>query len=298
MRRSAGAPACGETGFVLVAVLWILAALAMLASIYSFYASASAVAARATSDRLQAEALVSSALELTALRLLGRSDDDPRSLGEFQFRMGGAEILVTFRSEGGRIDLNAAPKDLLAGLFKTLGAKSDDADSFADRIIGWRKKGEAGKQNKEADLYKDAGLSYAPRQTPFQNIAELRFVLGLPPDLVESCMAFVTVFNGLPQIDVFAAAPEIVESLPHLNADVAATIVQKRGALDAKAILSLLGRAKDSVSLEPRKASRVNVGLRFSSGRRVNSEAVILFADKDAQPYRVLSWRDDFDGSF
>ncbi len=47
---------------------------------------------------------------------------------------GGAE----FRSEAARIDLNSAPKELLAGLFVGLGAPRPAADSYADRIIGWR----------------------------------------------------------------------------------------------------------------------------------------------------------------
>ena len=44
-----------ETGFVLVAVLWILAALATLASIYSAYAIQTAGASHILDDRVQAE---------------------------------------------------------------------------------------------------------------------------------------------------------------------------------------------------------------------------------------------------
>ena len=47
---------------------------------------------------------------------------------------------VEYRTEAARIDLNAAPKEAFSGLFKTFGAKPDDADYYADRIMGWRKK--------------------------------------------------------------------------------------------------------------------------------------------------------------
>jgi general secretion pathway protein K len=40
----------------------------------------------------------------------------------------------------------------------------------------------------------------------------------------------------------------------------------------------------------------VHVGL--ENGRRINAEAVILVLDDAGEPFRVLSWRDDFDGSF
>jgi general secretion pathway protein K len=296
--EQAGTKRRAERGFIVVAVLWILIALAAFASVYAFYAGNSAVAARVSGERLQSEALISGALELTALRLLGRTKEDARSFGDFQFQMSAADIVVSFRSEGARVDLNNAPKELLAGLFQTLGAKPDDANSYADRIIGWRKKNEVAGQNKEADAYKDAGLKYGPRQAPFQNVAELRFVLGLPPDLVERAMPFVTIYNGLPQIDVITAPSEVVMSLPHIAPDAVEAIMQRRASQDPKAILQLLGQAKDSVSTDPRKASRVNVAIRFKDGRRVSAEAVILLLNQDTEPYRILAWRDDFDGVF
>jgi general secretion pathway protein K len=45
-----------ESGFFLVAVLWILAALATLASIYSSYTVNTAAGSRVADDRVQAEA--------------------------------------------------------------------------------------------------------------------------------------------------------------------------------------------------------------------------------------------------
>jgi general secretion pathway protein K len=111
-------------------------------------------------------------------------------------------------------------------------------------------------------------------------------------------MPFVTIYNGLPQIDAIAAPPEVIQSLPHIVPDIAKAVIDGRGAADPKSILSLLGPAKDSVSFEPRKATRVNLAISFKGGRRVAAEAVILFIDKDTEPYRILAWRDDFDGTF
>ena len=86
--RSRVRGARGERGFIIVAVLSILLALAVLASAYALYTSNTAAAARASSDRLQADALITAGLELTTLRLLGRTTDDPRSSGDFQFQHG------------------------------------------------------------------------------------------------------------------------------------------------------------------------------------------------------------------
>jgi general secretion pathway protein K len=40
----------------------------------------------------------------------------------------------------------------------------------------------------------------------------------------------------------------------------------------------------------------VTVRVAFDNGRRVGAEAVILLLDDGDEPYRVLSWQDDFDG--
>ncbi|WP_395666327.1 general secretion pathway protein GspK [Methylocella sp.] len=286
-----------EDGFLLIAALWLLAALAGFASVFAVYASTSVVSARVGGDRLEAEALIRSALELAALRLQGRSAEEPRSVGAFAFALGGGSAETSFRSEGARIDVNFADKKLLAGLFVALGARLDAAQTYADRIAGWREKPGPGR-NAEADLYKDAGLDYAPRQGPFQTTDELRFVSGLPPDLVEAALPFLTVFNGTAKIDVFAASPPVLRALPNLAPDVAATILQRRAALDPKAVRALLGRAADYVSFDPFKSARAEIAVRTASGRRLRAEVILLLPENDPkQPYRVLSWRDDFEGA-
>src|ERR1700742_1501258 len=110
-----------DAGFVLVAVLWILAALAALATIFSIYLSNSARALGATDITIERRALVSASLELTAYRLQSADEKDRPVQGSFRFRMDNAEALVSFSSEAARIDLNKAPKEMLASLFEVLG---------------------------------------------------------------------------------------------------------------------------------------------------------------------------------
>src|SRR5215211_4620716 len=195
-------------GFIVVAVLWILGALAALASIYAIYVVDTAVAFGVHDDRLQAEALVSAGLELTAYQLTATPEARPTQ-GAFAFRLGRAAAAVEFRSEAARIDLNTAPKELLAGLFVALGVRSDAAEVYADRIVGWRTAAPEG-QDPEASAYLTAGLRYPPRGAPFPHVGELWLVLGLPPALVERVLPFVTVYSGLQQINVADAAPEVL----------------------------------------------------------------------------------------
>ena len=284
-------------GFIIVAVLWILAALAALASVYAVYVANTAVAARVYDSKLETEALITASLELTAYRLIGFDDTSRPSSGAFDFQLGPSHVSVAFRSEGARIDLNLAPKPLLAGLCVVLGAKPDDANSYADRIIGWRTKAPPGDRNPEADAYKDAGLNYGPRQAPFQNAAELRLVRDLPAALVDLALPFVTVFNGRAEIDANEAAPEVIAALPNMNSNVVNEILKQRDPQNPQRVLSLLGAAASSVAVGGRKAARAAVHITLHTGRKVNADAVLLVSDNNSpEPFRILAWHDDFDG--
>ena len=129
-----------EQGFVLVAVLWLLAALALLVTIFTVHLSASARAVSLNDGALQTEALVSAGVELAAYRLQLADEDKRPPQGAFHARLCGTDISVSFITEAARVDLNAAPKELLNGLLTVLGASDDDAKEATDRIVGWRTK--------------------------------------------------------------------------------------------------------------------------------------------------------------
>jgi general secretion pathway protein K len=202
---------------VIVAVLWILAALAALATIFSIYLSGSARALAVNDTALQAEALVSASLELTTYQLLLAGDKARPSHGTFPFRMDDANVVVSFKSEAARIDLNFAPKELLASLFAGLGANKAAAQEDADRIVGWRTRPVPGAANDEEALYGASGLGYSPRQSLFTHVNELALVVGLAPALVDRALPFVTVFNGSSGVDPLIAAPEVIAALPGMT---------------------------------------------------------------------------------
>jgi general secretion pathway protein K len=296
MPRPEPGNAAGRDGFILVAVLWILTALAALASVYAVYLANTAAAARSYDYRLQAQALITAGLELTAYRLIGFEDATRPTSGAFAFEIGQSRVDVEFRSEGARIDLNFAPKQMLSGLFVVLGSTPEDAQTYADRIIAWRTKLPPGAQNVEAEAYQSAGLSYAPRQAPFQDAAELRLVRGLPPELVDAALPFVTVFNGRPEIDVNEAPAQVIAALPRMSPDAVAEILKDRDPRNPQIALRLVGAARSSVSVGARKSTRASVHAALDAGRKVAADVVLLITDNDTEPYRILAWRDDFDG--
>jgi general secretion pathway protein K len=289
-------------GFIVVAVLWIMSALATLALIYSTYLANAAITLSLTSEKIEAEALTTAALELTAYRLavpaaqpsvpaavpaaqltVPAADQKP-TRGFFTFRLGRGNVSVNFISETARIDLNAAPKELLSGLFTVLGAQRQNADQYADRIVAWRTPLDAQSEDGEDALYRAAGLLYSPRRAPFAHTGELSLVVGLPPALVERATSFLTVFSGRPEVNIRDAAPEVIAALATIHPDLLNIPLGVSGVAAAQPVQGVTTDGSDAVRLQVRVA--------LDNGRQTASEAVILVRGDD-EPYRILSWRDD-----
>lgn len=295
-RHHPSANGSAERGFIIVPVLWILLTLAGLAGVLSVYLANTAVSLSLNDDRLRSAVLVTSSLELTAYQLSAAAKDTRPLSGSFVFRLDKATVSVTFSSEASRIDLNLAPKELLANFFQVLGSEPRDAAQYADRVVGWRTPQTDDALDSENSLYRAAGVRYLPRGAPFSNVLELWLVLGLPPALIERAMPFVTVFSGKREVNVFEAAPEIIASLPGMTPALLDNFLRQRQNLprDIKAIADVLGSAQTGASVQGSDAVRVRATVNFESGRQSVTEVVMLLDGGD-DPYRILSWQDDFD---
>jgi general secretion pathway protein K len=301
-------------GFILVAVLWIIAALATLATIFSVYVINSATAFTVHDERLQAEGCARAAIELAVYQLAANpqsapvaanpqaaptaaNPQAPPTRGRFLFRIGNAQVTTDFNSETARIDLNAAPKELLAGLFAALGAAPGDAQAYADRIIAWRSPPSANTADGEASIYRAAGVIYAPRGNQFPHTSELGLVLGIPEVMVERALPFLTVYSGRPQINILDAAPQVIAALPGMTpAQLQAVLAVRQAApQDVQALVASLGAAQALATTQGNKSVRVTARIAFDSGQRMTTEAVIFLTDNGTEPYRILTWRDEVD---
>jgi general secretion pathway protein K len=284
-------------GFIVVAVLWILAALSALVLIYLTYVTNTAVVVAGSTDRVQAEGLATAGVELAAYQLTAVKEEARPSSGTFNARVGAARVSVTFRSEAARIDLNAAPKALLTGLIIGLGGTPSNAADYADRITAWRASTERGGDDPETSSYRTAGLAYAPRHAPFPQAEELWLVRGIPPVVVERMLPFVTTFSNMPSVNIIDAAPQVVAALPGMTPGRLQDVLSQRGdpRLDPRSVLAIAGG--EGATLAKSRAYRMTINIDFDSGRRAAAEAVILLLDEGDEPYRVLSWRNASDGA-
>jgi general secretion pathway protein K len=316
-------------GFILVAVLWILAALATLATIFSLYLARTAVSLSVNDSDVQTEALVFAGLELTAYQVAvpksgslpggppgpssgavpgpsqpasGPDKTPPPPRGDFSFRLGHANVAVTYIPETARIDINAASPQLLTNFFTALGAPRGQAEQYVQRIAGWitapkQAQTVLAADNNEEALYRAAGRTYAPRGAPFSHVDELSLVVDIPPAIIERAKPFLTVYTGKAEIDVLDAAPEVLAAIPGITPDLMNALAEARkNGADDQAVGRLLGglQLQGVVSIKGGDTYRVQVRIRYDNGRQAAAEVVIRTGDGD-KPYGVLWWRNGFD---
>ena len=179
-----------------------------------------------------------------------------------------------------------------------IGVDSDHAQTYADRVVGWRTKPSSDTVDSEARLYIKSRSPYPPRQAPFDNSLELGLLLGLPMTVVERALPFLTVFSGRPEIDAASADPVVLAALPGMTPEIERAVLTARAKApnNRETLLSLLGPTRRRASANGSKALRSSIDVKFDDGRRVHAEVVIRLRDEGEEPYDVLSWRDDLDG--
>jgi general secretion pathway protein K len=279
-----------EQGFVIVAVLWIMAMLGALLLIYLSYVVQTGNLVSTVTQRVQTDALMRAAVELTAYQLGQSKDEDRPTHGIVDTRLGAAKFHIAFRSEGARVDLNSGSKELLASLMQQFGAPPAEAQTYADRIMAWRAPAKSRSDEPEDAYYLGLGIPYAPRHAPFPATDELWLVQGIPPPLIERMMPFVTVFSSQSSVNVSDAAPEVLAALPGMTPEKMQAVLKAREdpSTDSKALNSQFGG-----DAKPPKAFRLSAGIRSEQGNQAQAEIVILLLKDGDDPYRVLSWRDE-----
>ena len=287
----------GSDGFVIVAVLWILGALATLAAIYALYVTNSVAAFRIPDDRLAAESLISAGIEVAAYQITATN---PRPAhGSVGFRLGRNSVSVQYESELARIDVNKAPGELLAGLFTSFGVQQDAATRYMERIVSWRTAAVPGESDAEQAYYRMSGSTYGPRGGPFPHIMELGLVLGLPPSLIHRAEPFLTVYSGSAQINVLDAPPQVLAALPGMTPIRLHDLLARRssGPQNGQTLMTMLGPAARYATTDGGQTRRLKIRVGLDGGRRsVGAEVVIVLLDQDTEPYRVLSCRSNIDG--
>lgn len=284
-------------GFVLIAVLSVLALLSAMVVVVLGASRDSVDAALLSSLETRRQALLQSGLSLAAYELvqLGLPID---RVNNQQFRFDDGTITLGVTTDAGQIDLNASGKDLLAAAYRAAGLTALSPQIFAARVIDWRDADEKETENgAEASAYAEAKLDYRPRNGAFRNIDDLRWVMGVSAADIQALRGFLTIYNPRGRLNTYAASPGLIAALPRIASETVSEVVLARarpGAAASETLDDLLLVQASLVDTAPPVTFRVRIEAMLKGvpePRRV--EAVITSGVAAGSAFHVLYWSGD-----
>jgi len=289
-------------GIALVVVLWTLLLLSLIAASFLALTRGEIGVARNAVDNARAEALADAGAHRAVLGLLR-----PVSGGGWRvdgtvygWRFDDVEVRVAVADEGGKIDLNAAPDNLLQGLFVSVDLDDDTAAALVDAIVDFRDADNLRRLNGAEDSdYRAAGLPHGAKNRPFEALEELRQVFGMTGALYDRVAPALTVYSRRRTPFRATSPPEVQAALAAMLGAAPEDPEDPEGRLDPE---EASAAESDSASIRilregPSQArSRVRVYTVHAEGRTDNGavfvrEAVVRIVRNPAEPFRFHAWR-------
>lgn len=208
-------------GFALVLVLWVLSLLTIMAGSFALTMQREAGVVTGSRNNAQAMAVAESGLAVAELMLMNPDQQQRwRTDGSiYQIDYTDFKVRVRLLAETGKIDINSADQTLLQEFIAYAPIEPELQAKLVGAILDWRDQDDLININgAEKEEYKDAGLSYRPRNKPFQSIEELQLVLDMNEQVFKWLENLVTVHSGQPTVDSSQAAKEVLQVLPGADA--------------------------------------------------------------------------------
>ncbi|HXZ00344.1 MAG TPA: hypothetical protein VEI03_10110 [Stellaceae bacterium] len=261
----------------LILVLWVLALLALLAMGFAGSARTELQIARNQYEAAQARAIADAGVSFGILGMLDPSAQTQWSADgrEYPVDYGTGTLRVSVQDEAGKINLNLAAPELLAGLLRTLGVADAAAQQIVDGILQRRR---------------EAADTAGAARGAFRDVAELRLVPGMTRPLYQAMAPLVTVYTLGDRIDPLTAPAEVLRSLPGVfPQQVDAYLAARAQAGPQPTALPPLAGVDRFIARSAVQIVTIRAEGETTSGAVFVREAAVAMTG--SPPYRFLSWR-------
>jgi general secretion pathway protein K len=283
-----------QRGFALLLVIWVLALLALLAAGVAADSSSETVIAR---NRLDIASARDSAESGVSLAILGLLDPDPAKHlptdgSVTTFPIGSTAVAVSIVDESGKIDINTAPTDLIAGLADELGIDADDRNALLTGI--------STRRTRFAKLAGDPlSLPFAGDiegadpgglgAQAFADASELLSLPGLSRDAATRLLPYLTVYSQSPTINPLTATRAVLLAVPGMGPQEADFFLDGRHQTNfEKPALSGVDRY---VAVAPPRAVTITARARIGTASFTREAVVLVSGNLPLLPYRILRWQ-------
>jgi len=315
-----------EDGIALLAVLWGVTLLAMIALIFSSSVQIETRSAIYQKEAAQAYGLACGGVQAALFEIGYPPGSEQERSALWTWRGGERQTVVPFRGgravldisdETGRLDLNAASGIQLMRLFEARGLDARAARDLAIAILHWRAPAGDDSASKALDgYYLQAG--YRPRHAAFGSVEEVLRVRGMSREIFYGTLEVtdegrvrrkygvgddLTIFSKSVPVNINYASRVVLQSVPGVDPGLADDVIRERANKPFPSIedanLRLSGALPGEslpylTTADAGVYSVLSVGEVTGSRVRRAVKALLYVRTGGSNPPRIVSWYDDY----
>ncbi|NWG13160.1 MAG: general secretion pathway protein GspK [Acidobacteria bacterium] len=245
-----------EEGVVLIAMLWILSALAVIALSFSREGFVEVSAARNARDLSDGYYIARAGLNAAIYQLIERrltprvqqlelpQEPEPIDLGKVGGTFSDGSYEVDIQDESGKLNLNMINEEQLRLLLEVTGIQKPDSDIIVDSVMDWRDADNAYRLNgAEDEYYQRLPRPYKAKNSRFETVEELLLVRGVtreyyygyaeraPDESIAyryGLSRYLTTYSTSNRVNVNYAPLQVLMSVPGMPPDAARFIFERR----------------------------------------------------------------------
>lgn len=284
-----------QAGFALIAVLAVTALLSGLLLGLSLWTRNSVEAAAVAASEVRMDALLRSAVNVTAYQLIVLKLPATQVNGQ-KIALDGGTATISVDDDSGKVDLNAAGPELLAAAYRASGLARMPPETFAARVMDWRDENdEAAPHGAEAATYRNAGLA-PPRNGAFRTVSDLGWVLGVSQPDLASLVPFVTVFNPRGRLNPHTAPPALIRRLPGMTPNLLRRVFALAGSTRSEADEASMRTSEELAALldfDPPAVLRFSIDSSLADQMQTKRIVVWISGDKSEQAaFYILDFKE------
>ena len=259
----------GNRGMALIAVLWVISLLSVIAfNLSSTDRTASKLAFNAV-EKTKARQLAEGAIQHAIFTLMTEPKFSFPIPQSYHLDHNQDCMLVSIDDEDAKIDLNKAPLEMIQGLFFAVGAAEELAAGLAKHVIDSR---------------------------PLLRVEQLFRMPGVDDAFYRALQPHITVHGKGQGIDPLRASDMVLRSLPGMSDDQVAAL--RESIQNNEPLEDLIGPIIDHIDLTSHQTFSIRAfGESVGGGQGVREAVVALETDENPSsggkeaPFRILAWR-------
>lgn len=185
-----------QRGVALIAVLWVLAFLATIASTVAHQSRSSLQITKNRIDQLKVKQAVESAVLFAIADLINTSNDNVYAQNQLNNEYQNIDIKLSYFDEAGKVDLNSVPASVMVSLLNEVGVAEEQSLAISDAILDWRDEDSLRRVDGAEDSdYAANGYLYGSSDAEFERIEELKLIYGMSEEIYNAISPYVTVYT-------------------------------------------------------------------------------------------------------